>query len=47
MRKKEIPDETRPGFGLREAFPEATDEFCSMSDAVLIYPVLREKSGRP
>jgi hypothetical protein len=44
--KKEIPDETRPGFGLREAFPAAIDGFRSMSDAGLIDPVLREKSGR-
>lgn len=43
--KEEIPDETRSGLGLREAFAAATDGFRSMSDAGLIDLVLREKSG--
>jgi hypothetical protein len=34
------------GCGFRNALPEAIGEFRSMSDAGLIDPVLREKSGR-
>jgi hypothetical protein len=44
--ENEIPNETRHGFELREAFPAAIDGFRSMSDAGLIDPVLRERSGR-
>jgi hypothetical protein len=40
--KKQIADETGPGFGLREALSAAIDGFRSVSDVGLIDLVLRE-----